>query len=251
MEELFICQRFNLIVDCVQKVCVTLLYCWCNRINITKRFDSYRESFILLSPCKYFCIVCGECISSSIKKRIVCFLVFIKFYKFNIRIVICEICLCCCSFYNDQLLAFQIFYIFDQRIIRRNNSKSYLHIWKCEVYFLRSVIGYCKVCKDHIYFCRLQIFYTTCCLYISKFCIVFTSQKVFCKSFSKVNIVSLNITVFIYISKWILVTEYTDFDLSVFFDLIQSTGLCSVSSVICRTYKNTSAKKCCCCYTCC
>ena len=117
MEELFICQRFDFIVDCVQKVCVALLYCWCNRINITKRFDSYRESFILLSPCKYFCIVCGECISSSIKKRIVCFLVFIKFYKFNIRIVICEICLCCCSFYNDQLLAFQIFYLFDQRII--------------------------------------------------------------------------------------------------------------------------------------
>ena len=51
-----------------------------------------------------------------------------------------------------------------------------LHIWKCEVYFLRSVIGYCKVCKDHIYFCRLQIFYTTCCLYISKFCIVFKSR---------------------------------------------------------------------------
>ena len=150
MEELFICQRFDFIVDCVQKVCVTLLYCWCDRINITKRFDSYRESFILLSPCKYFCIVCGECISSSIKKRIVCFLVFIKFYKFNIRIVICEICLCCCSFYNDQLLAFQIFYIFDQRIIRRNNSKSYLHIWKCEVYFFCTLVCDCEVCKNQI-----------------------------------------------------------------------------------------------------
>ena len=251
MEELFVCKRFDFVIDCIEKICITFLYCRCDCINITKGFDSYRETFVLLSPCKNLCVICGECISSSIQKCIICFLIFIEFYKFNVRIVFCEICFCCSSFYNDQFLTFQIFYICDQRIIRRNNTKSYFHVWKCEVYFLCSFICYCEVCKDHINFCRLQVFYTACCFYISKFYITFTSEEVFCKSFSKVNIVSLNITVFIYISKWILVTEYTDLNLAVFFDLIQSTGLCSVSSVICRTYKNTSAKKCCCCHTCC
>ena len=251
MEELFVCQRFNLIVNRIQKVCVAFLYCRCNCVNVTEGFDSYRESFILLCPCKYLCVICGECISSSVKKCIVCFLVFIIFYKFDVRIVVCEIGFCCCSFYNDQFLAFQIFYICDHCIVRRNNAESYFHVWKCEIYFLCSVICYCEVCKDYVYFCRLQIFYTACCFYICKFYIIFTSKEVFGKSLPEVYIVSLNITVFIYISEWVLIAEYTDFDLSVFFDLVKSTGLCSVSAIVCCTYKNTSAKKCCCCYACC
>ena len=251
MEELFVCQSFDFIIDRVQKICISFLYCRSDCINITQRFDSYRKSFVLLCPCKYLCVICGEGISSSIKKCIISFLIFIKFYKLNIRIVFCEVCFCCCSLYNNQLLTFQIFYICDQCIIRRNNAESHFHIWKCKIYLFCSFICYCEVCKDHINLCRLQIFNTACCFYICKFYIIFASQKVFCKSLTKVNIVALNLAVFIYISKWVLVTEYTDLNLSVFFDFIKSTGLRSISAVICRTYKNTSSKQCCCCYTCC
>ena len=150
----------------------------------------------------------------SIFQSVFCRCVGIIFLKWNVRIILCQVSLCCCSGDDDHLVfTVPVVQALDNVAVRRYNSKCYVHVRKCEVYFFCTLVCDCEVCKDQINFSCLQILDTVCsfCRYKVDF-----YTEIFTDSVREVYIISLIFTVFINISKWILIGKYSDIDCSVF-----------------------------------
>ena len=225
MEEILACKRLDLVVYPVKQCGITLWNCrsysilaaqWRNTYNITGIFDSIRYYFgVIISP-RY---------TGTVLERSLCGCICVKLLKLDIGIVLFKIGLCSGTWYNDDLIVCAYLrQIGDHVTFGRYNTQSYIHVRKRKVYFLCSLFCYGKVCKYYIYLTGLKILNSACCL---GWYIIDVYSQILSDPLCEIYIVSLILTVLIYISERILVWEYTDVYAACGLDLIK----CSVHLV--------------------
>ena len=203
MEEFLPCKGFDLFVDPVQQAFVSFGNCRCDGILAAEFGDPDRIAFVLHGIGNDFGIVIGPGSGISVFQSCLGIGIGIVFLEFDLRVVGDQICLCRRTGNDDHFIVFAQFgEIRDHTGIRRDHTQRHVHVRKGKINLFRTFRRDREVRQDDIHFPGFQVLHPVGCFRGN---IVNFYAQIFPDPLGKVYIISLIVSVFIHITKGILI----------------------------------------------
>ena len=208
MEEVFLPQRNDFIVDPVQKRLISFGDCRCNGILAAKGRNAYGISGILQCIGDDFSIVIGPGDCIAVLQRILCIRIGIILLKLYLGVVGSEVSFRCgAGYHNDLIVSADLIEACDNAAVGRYNTESDVHVRKCKIYLLCSFFGYREVCEHDIYLACFEIFNTACGFGRN---VVDLNAEILAYALCEVYVIALIFAVLVNITERVLVGEYAD-----------------------------------------
>ena len=219
MEELFVREGLDLVIDPVQQGLIPLGDCRGDGILAAEGRDSYRISRILQRIGDDFRVVIGPGSGIPVFQRVLRIRVGVILLKSDLRVVLDQVVLCSGAGNDDHLIiCAELRQVSDHSAVGRNDAQRDVHVRQGKIDLFRAFRCDREVCQNDIDLACLKIFHP-----VRRLCgyIIDLQAEILSDPVSEVNVIALVLTVFIHISEGILVRKDADIDGSAFLDLVK------------------------------